>query len=722
MTEVNAPFRLRADSWFSSLQHLRSVPANTSQRIELDDMASGENEMQIMPIGGGNEVGRSCCILKFMGKTVMFDCGVRPAYSGLASLPWFDVLDTNEIDLVLITHYHLDHAAGLPYLMEKTQYDCKRVFMTQPTRAIYKALLSDYVRVSRHASGEQSLYSEEDVHNSLKRIEVVDYHAEVNVDGIKFRPFYAAHVLGGAMFMVEIAGVRVLYTGDYSREEDRHLKAAEIPPYRPDVLIVESTYGTSEHEGRRMREKRFTDRVAGIVRGGGRALLPVFAMGRAQELLLILDEYWEANKELQKIPIYYASALAAKCMPVYQTYINMMNDSVRAKFEVSNPFNFKHVQNVADIKNFVDRGPCVFMASPGMLQSGFSRELFERWCPHEKNGVIITGFAVEGTLAKKLTGNSGIFTRLDGRQARIACSVDNIAFSAHADFKETRSFVADTKPTHCVLVHGEKRNMAKLRDALDTIHNKTEGSSVMRLDLHSPANLTPVKLHFKNAKTARSIGVLGDMKEQLDEGMNVSGLLLKQDFDYTLSKPKDLPHISSLKASKINQHTIVPTKKMFITIATELRATFEDVTIINDVNDAEIISLANGAVQVTQKEEGASARVSWASAYASDVLADAVAAIILSHTRKSKKTVPDLLKFGRHLLATRFGPIRNLKVAPHKVRIIVDFNKVTLDMFTGIVECTDKKTRERVRLAYKRIMACMFPIPDLYCQCCADCQ
>lgn len=93
-------------------------------------MASGENEMEIMPIGAGNEVGRSCCILKFMGKTIMFDCGVRPAYSSMASLPYFDALDTLEIDLVLITPYHLDHAAALPYLLEKTKFSCMRVLMT----------------------------------------------------------------------------------------------------------------------------------------------------------------------------------------------------------------------------------------------------------------------------------------------------------------------------------------------------------------------------------------------------------------------------------------------------------------------------------------------------------------------------------------------------------------------------------------------------------------
>lgn len=96
--------------------------------------------------------------------------------------------------------------------------------------------------------------------------------------------------------------------------------------------------------------------------------MPVFALGRAQELLLILDEYWEAHPELDSIPIYYASSLAKKCMAVYQTYINMMNARIRKQFAISNPFVFKHISNLRNVEQFEDSGPCVMMASPGMLQ------------------------------------------------------------------------------------------------------------------------------------------------------------------------------------------------------------------------------------------------------------------------------------------------------------------------------------------------------------------
>lgn len=679
-------------------------------------VSTAQNEMQIMPLGAGQEVGRSCCLLKFMGKTIMLDCGVHPAYSGLASLPYFDEVEPEEIDLVLITHYHLDHSAGLPFLMERTNLNPKaRIIMTQPTRAIYKALLSDFVRVSRNAPGEESLYTEDDVNRTMSRIEVVDYHAEVNVNGIKIRAFYAAHVLGGAMFLVEIAGIRILYTGDYSREEDRHLKAAEIPPFRPDVLIIESTYGVQEHESRRFREKRFTDRIARTVRQGGRALLPVFALGRAQELLLILDEYWEANPDLHNVPIYYASAIAHRCMPVYQTYINMMNNNVRQRFEISNPFEFKHVRNIRGASHFEDNGPCVFMASPGMLQNGLSRELFERWCGNKLNSIVISGYSVEGTLAKRLEHEPEAITRLDGRQAKVACSIEHVTFSAHADFKDTRMFVDETKPTHCVLVHGEKNNMTRLKGALEGIHNK---NGVTKINLYAPRNSEVVGLTFHNSKTVKAIDVINgevDKGGKLKPGTTVSGLLIQQDFAYTLVKAEDLSQYTQLKLSKIDQYLVLKLDKPFLTLATQLKTIFRKV----DYDDNEkVIIMANGAVKLEFKEDDA-VRMSWASGYASDMLTESIAAIVLSespHTRNASSD--ELLKVGRKLMSARFGRVRFPKDSPHMIRFVVELTKVKADLLTGDVECSDPKVGEKVRLAVRRVRAALFPIPDSYCNCC----
>ncbi|KAL6184086.1 hypothetical protein ACLB2K_045490 [Fragaria x ananassa] len=351
--------------------------------------------------------------------------------------------------------FHLDHAASLPYFLEKTTFK-GLVFMTYATKAIYKLLLTDYVKVSK-VSVEDMLFDEQDINASMDKIEVIDFHQTVEVEGIRFWCYTAGHVLGAAMFMVDIAGVRVLYTGDYSREEDRHLRAAETPQFSPDICIIESTYGVQHHQPRNIREKRFTEAIHTALSRGGRVLIPAFALGRAQELLLILDEYWANHPELQNIPIYYSSPLAKRCLSVYETYTLSMNDRIRnAK---SNPFIFKYISPLKSIENFKDVGPSVVMASPGGLQSGLSRQLFDMWCSDKRNACVIPGFVVEGTLAKTIINEPKEVTLMNGLAAPLNMSVHYISFSAHADSVQTSAFLEELRPPNIILVHGEAHEM-----------------------------------------------------------------------------------------------------------------------------------------------------------------------------------------------------------------------------------------------------------------------
>ncbi|RKP21685.1 Metallo-hydrolase/oxidoreductase [Rozella allomycis CSF55] len=502
-----------------------------NKRLHSDDT------MTITPLGAGSEVGRSCHILSFKGKKIM------PA------LPFFDEIECDEIDLVLVTHFHLDHAASLPYFMERTEFK-GRVFMTHATKSIYKWLLSDYVKVS-NISTESIIYTEQDLHNSYEKIEAVDYHQENEVNGIKFTAYNAGHVLGAAMFMIEIAGVKVLYTGDYSREEDRHLMAAEKPNGQMDIMICESTYGVQSHEPRLQRESRFTGLVHEIVGRGGRCLLPVFALGRAQELLLILDEYWQTHPELHSVPIYFASSLAKKCMTVYQTYINMMNERIRKQFTISNPFVFKHISNLKNMEHFEDIGPCVMMASPGMLQSGLSRELLELWCSDAKNGVIISGYSVEGTLAKHILNEPSEITSMNGSKLPLRMSVEYISFSAHVDFTQNSQFIDLIKPIHLVLVHGEANEMMRLKNALVRHYEDVEE----KMEIHTPKNCETVELYFKGEKYAKVIGRKARKIADADEIF--SGILVSKDFESYILDPEDLNEFTQVKTCSILQRQLL---------------------------------------------------------------------------------------------------------------------------------------------------------------------
>lgn len=215
--------------------------------------------------------------------------------------------------------------------------------------------------------------------------------------------------------------------------------------------------------------------LTGVLNRGGRVLMPVFAIGRAQELLLILEDYWNRHPEYRKYPIYYASNLAKKCMLVYQTYIDAMNNNIKNMFQkkladaaagddskgAGGPWDFRWIRSLKSLERFDDVGGCVMLASPGMLQNGVSRALLERWAPDPKNGVIITGYSVEGTMAKLiLTEPESIQAVMTGRvggpkgtkggdnekvMIPRRCTVQEYSFAAHVDGTENREFIEEVQ-------------------------------------------------------------------------------------------------------------------------------------------------------------------------------------------------------------------------------------------------------------------------------------
>lgn len=509
----------------------------------------GKEFLEFTPLGAGQEVGRSCHVLTYKGVTIMLDCGVHPGYSGMDSLPFFDLIKPKDVDLLLVTHFHLDHAAAVPFFLEKAGDFRGRTFMTHPTKAIYKLILQDFIKVTNIAA-DNMLYDERDLVASMEKIEGINFHQTISHKGVKFWCYNAGHVLGAAMFMIEIANVRILYTGDYSRQEDRHLMAAEIPDMKPDILIVEATYGVQSLGSVIEREKRFTSIVNQIVSRGGRCLIPVFALGRAQELLLILDEYWSANPHLHGIPVFYASSLGKKCMKVFRTFTNMMNKRIqKAHHEGKNPFEFKHVKNLKGRDFFSDDGPCVVLASPGMLQSGFSRELFESWCADRKNGLIIAGYCVQKTLAFEVLKEPKMVPSLSGHELPLNMSVHHISFSAHADFTDTSHFINALNPKDVILVHGERNEMGRLKYALDTANKEKKASSRVRVSM--PKNCCPLAIEMSGRKIAKVIGKLAE--SQPEDGDIVSGLMIQKDFNFTMISASDLSQRTSMHLVTVKQ-------------------------------------------------------------------------------------------------------------------------------------------------------------------------
>lgn len=554
------------------------------------------NKIKVKPLGAGNEVGRSCILISYNNKNIMFDCGVHSAHTGIASLPFLDTVDLSTVDACFITHFHLDHAAGLPYLTEKTNFKGK-VFMTHPTKAILRWMLNDYVRII-NASSDVDFYTEKDLNNCYNKIIPIDYHQEINIEGIKVIGLNAGHVLGAAMFLIKIEDSVMLYTGDYSREEDRHLKAAESPNCKIHALITESTYGVQCHLSRDERESRFTSTITKIVTRGGRCLLPVFALGRAQELLLILDEHWSNNPQLHSIPIYYASALAKKCIGIYQTYINMMNDHIKKSSLIKNPFAFQYVKNLKSIDFFEDNSPCVIMASPGMLQSGLSRELFEKWCGDRRNGVIIPGYSVDGTLAKEILNEPKEVMSMKGNVLKLNMSVDYISFSAHVDFAQNVQFIDECQPDHLFFVHGEANEMNRLKNVIAQRNEKKN----VQMELYTLRNCEEGSFDVKK-KTEASI--VGDIEGEFE------GILVENSGDIQIYRKNELGELK-LKEVVFLQKQKIPYNCTPFLVKQVLYDSFEEVLEINGG-----IKIRNISVTIKNDE----VILEWKSNYIDDVVA-----------------------------------------------------------------------------------------------------
>jgi len=188
------------------------------------------------------------------------------------------------------------------------------------------------------------------------------------------------------------------------------------------------------------------------------------------------------------------------------------------------------------------------MASPGMMQSGLSRELFESWCTDSKNGVIIAGYCVEGTLAKTILSEPEEITTMSGQKLPLKMSVDYISFSAHTDYQQTSEFVRILKPPHVVLVHGEQNEMSRLKAALQ---REYEDDPNTKMELHNPRNTVAVELYFRGEKTAKVMGTLAMEKPR--PGHKLSGILVKRNFNYHMLAACDLSKYTDMSMSQVIQ-------------------------------------------------------------------------------------------------------------------------------------------------------------------------
>lgn len=258
------------------------------------------------------------------------------------------------------------------------------------------------------------------------------------------------------MFQVKVGKLSCVYTGDYNMTADRHLGSAWIDKCRPNLLITETTYATTIRDSKRCRERDFLLKVHDCVERGGKVLIPVFALGRAQELCILLETYWERMN--LKVPIYFALGLTEKATSYYKMFITWTNEKIKKTFVQRNMFDFKHIKPFD--RAFIDNpGSMVVFATPGMLHAGLSLQIFKKWAPNENNMVIMPGYCVSGTVGHKILSGAKKVEFENKQVIDVKMSVEYLSFSAHADSSGIMKLINQCQPENVMLVHGEASKM-----------------------------------------------------------------------------------------------------------------------------------------------------------------------------------------------------------------------------------------------------------------------
>lgn len=472
--------------------------------------------MKIRFLGGASEVGASCTLVEVAGKRILVDAGVRMGEGD--PLPDLAALqEAGPIDLVLLTHAHTDHIGALPLV--HLAYPKVPVLTTAPSLALMRILLQDALKIMELRWGrerELPLYPEHAVEGLLGRVQTVEpCEAVPLLDGLlKATWTPSGHVLGACSILLDTPDGRLLFTGDYSVDLQRTVEGMLIPPGPVHAVITEATYGNRIHVNRKAEEERLAHSVAEVVEQGGKVLIPAFALGRAQEALLILLDAQRRGK-IARFPLYVDGMVRSVCS-VYAGFPEYLARSLRKQvLKEGNPFFGEGLARAVlptEREELVKGGPCVFIASSGMLTGGPSCFYAQALAPDDKSAIFITGYQDEESPGRRLLDLAEAkdrVLRLQGQAVSVACRVAKYNLSAHADGAQMLGVLDRLQPQDVYLVHGDEEARAALA-----------GAAPPGMRVHRPANGSTVELGYGAAKR-RAVAV----RPGLGEGVFEPGTL-----------------------------------------------------------------------------------------------------------------------------------------------------------------------------------------------------
>ena len=448
-----------------------------------------KSEVSLLTLGGFGQVGRSCMLLSTSDSKVLIDCGINPGArspdEAFPRLDWANIT-LDELDAVVIGHAHFDHTGFLPVLLK---YGYKGpIYCTEPTLPMMNLIQLDSIKVTA-AQGKMPIYSERDVFQVMRQTITLPYGVVTDISpDIKLVLSNAGHILGSATchFHVGNGDHNFVYTGDIKYGKSMLLESAYTNYPRAETLLIESTYGAKEdiQPSREEVEAAFIASVNSVLKNRGKVLIPIPAVGRAQELMMVIDKYMKSG-ELTEAPV-FMEGMIQEATSIHESFPEYLVRELKQKILETddNPFDSEYFTNVEHPNDrdepLRDGLPCIIIATSGMLEGGPVLDYFRNIAPHKQNKILFVSYQVNGTLGRRVM-DGGRQVSILGKGGKIEviainCSTERLdGFSGHSDYNQLMGFVQKLRPKlRRVLVnHGEKRKSENLSMSIRRMYRVT---------------------------------------------------------------------------------------------------------------------------------------------------------------------------------------------------------------------------------------------------------
>lgn len=453
--------------------------------------------IRISFLGAGRQVGRSCLLLQTPESRIIMDCGIDPAAEGPESYPYLDApeFNINELDAVIVTHSHLDHSGLIPYLF-KFGYRGP-VYCTAPTRDIMALLQLDMIKIQR-SEGQDPIFTTDEVRQMVLHCIPLEYD-EVNdiTPDVRLTLYNAGHMLGSSIIHLNIGNGlhNVVYTGDLKYARTNVLEPGNTQFPRVETLIMESTYGGKENT---MAETEADDYMVETIKKtferGGKVLMPVLGSGRAQEVMIIVERLMREGR-IPKAPI-YLDGMLWDITAIHTAYPEFLNHNIRQQIfhKENNPFLselFKRVGSQKERKEIIlEEGPCLILATSGMLQGGPSVQYLKELAEGSKHSLVFSCYQPPGSMGHRIReGEKEIFMRENGKDQvlKINMEIHRVEITNHSDRRQLMNYVkrCNPMPRKIIVLHGEA---GRCLDLASSIHKQ------FRIETVSPKNLEVIRI------------------------------------------------------------------------------------------------------------------------------------------------------------------------------------------------------------------------------------